>query len=65
MTKEKQIEEKVCRNCIHYQTCVECVDTFCKGKQDGDYLLIEEDAYFAKADGCDFYADCGAKTKGE
>ena len=54
MTKEKQIEEKACKNCIHYQMCV---DTFRKGKQDGDYLLIEEDAYFAKADGCDFYAD--------
>lgn len=52
---EKQaIEEKVCKNCIHYQMCV---DTFRKAKQDGEILLLEEEAYFAKADGCDFYAD--------
>ena len=54
MSKEKQIEEKKCKNCIHYQMCV---DTFRKGKQDGDYLLIEEESYFADANGCDFYAD--------
>lgn len=54
MSKEKQIEEMACKNCIHYQMCV---DTFRKGKQDGEYLLIEEEAYFANADGCDFYAD--------
>ena len=54
MSKEKQIEEKVCKNCIHYQMCV---DTFRKAKQDGEYLLIDEDFYFAHTDGCDFYAD--------
>lgn len=54
MSKEKQIEEMVCKNCIHYQMCV---NTFRKGKQDGEYLLIEEDEYFAHANGCDFYAD--------
>lgn len=51
---KEQIEEKVCKNCIHYQMCV---DTFRKAKQDGEILFLEEDAYFAKADGCDFYAD--------
>lgn len=54
MSQEKKIEEMVCKNCIHYQMCV---DTFRKGKQDGEYLLIEEDEYFAHANGCDFYAD--------
>jgi hypothetical protein len=48
------MDEKICKNCIHFQ---KCVDTFRKGVQDGYYLLIEEDAYFANADGCDFYAD--------
>ena len=51
---EKQIEKQACKNCIHYQMCV---DTFRKAKQDGDILLIEEEAYFADANGCDFYAD--------
>lgn len=51
---EKQIEKKPCKNCIHYQGCV---DTFRKAKQDGEVLLIEEDAYFADAGDCDFYAD--------
>lgn len=51
---EKQIEEMVCKNCIHYQMCV---DKFRKAKQDGEVLLIEEDAYFADAGDCDFYAD--------
>ena len=54
MSKEKQIEKKACKNCIHFQMCV---DTFRKAKQDGEILLIEEDAYFADANGCDFYAD--------
>lgn len=49
-----QIEKRACKNCIHYQMCVE---TFRKAKQDGDILLIEEKAYFADANGCDFYAD--------
>ena len=49
-----QIEKKACKNCIHYQMCV---DTFRKAKQDGEILLIEEEAYFANANGCDFYAD--------
>ena len=53
MSKE-QIEEMACKNCIHYQ---KCVDTFRKAKQDGEILLIEDDAYFADANGCDFYAD--------
>lgn len=51
---KEQIEEKACKNCIHYQMCV---DTFRKAKQDGEILLIEEEAYFANAYGCDFYAD--------
>lgn len=51
---KEQIEEKACKNCIHFQMCV---DTFRKAKQDGEVLLIEEDAYFADAGGCDFYAD--------
>ncbi len=51
---EEQIEKRACKNCIHYQMCV---DTFRKAKQDGDILLIEEEAYFADANGCDFYAD--------
>ena len=51
---KEQIEERACKNCIHYQMCV---DTFRKAKQDGDILLIEEEAYFADANGCDFYAD--------
>lgn len=51
---EKQIEKKTCKNCIHYQFCV---DTFRKAKQDGEVLLIEEEAYFADAGNCDYYAD--------
>ena len=51
---KEQIEENACKNCIHYQMCV---DTFRKAKQDGEILLIEEEAYFANANGCDFYAD--------
>lgn len=52
--KIEMSKEKACKNCIHYQMCV---DTFRKGKQDGEYLLIEEEAYFVNADGCDFYVD--------
>ena len=48
------MNEKICKNCIHYQMCV---DTFRKGKQDGMYLLIDEDEYFAHANDCNFYAD--------
>ncbi len=49
----KQIERKPCKNCIHYQFCV---DTFRKAKQGGE-VLIEEEAYFADAGNCDYYAD--------
>lgn len=48
------MDEKICKNCIHYQMCV---DTFRKAKQDGEVLLIKEEEYFANANGCDFYAD--------
>lgn len=51
---EKQIKRKACKNCIHYRMCV---DKFRKSKQDGEVLLIEEEAYFADAGDCDFYAD--------
>ena len=51
---EKQIEKKACKNCIQYQMCV---DKFRKAKQDGEVLLIEEEAYFADAGDCYFYAD--------
>lgn len=50
---QKQIEKKPCKNCIHYQFCV---DTFRKAKQAGEEL-IEEEAYFADAGNCDYYAD--------
>lgn len=51
---EKQIEKKACENCIQHRMCV---DKFRKAKQDGDVLLIEEEACFADAGDCDFYAD--------
>ena len=51
---EKQIERKACKNCIHHRMCV---DKFRKAKQDGEVLLIEEEAYFADAGDCNFYAD--------
>lgn len=48
------MNEKCCKDCIHYQMCV---DKFRKAKTDGFYLLIDEGEYFAHAGECDFYAD--------
>lgn len=52
MSKEKQIEEKTCKKCLHYEMCLE---KFRKAKADGFYEMTDEEEYFAHADECDFF----------
>ena len=52
MSKEKQIEEKTCKKCLHYEMCLE---KFRKAKADGFYEMTDEEEYFAHADERDFF----------
>lgn len=51
---ENQIEKKACKNCIHYQMCL---DSYREGVRQGENLDMSEEEYFADACGCNFYAD--------
>ena len=53
MSKEKQIEKKECKKCLHYEMCL---DNFRKAKREGLWELTEEEEYFSHADECDFCA---------
>ena len=53
MSKEKQIEKKECKKCLHYEMCL---DNFRKAKEEGLYELTSEEEYFTYADECDFCA---------
>ena len=60
MSKEKQIEEKTCKKCLHYEMCLE---KFRKAKADGFYEMTDEEEYFAHADECDFFITGYRKQK--
>ncbi len=53
MSREKQIEEKSCKKCLHYEMCL---DNFRRAKEEGLWELTDEEEYFAHADECDFCA---------
>ena len=52
MSRDKQIEEMMCKKCLHYEMCLK---RFRKLKKENHYVLIDEDEYFAHADDCEFY----------
>jgi hypothetical protein len=47
----KQIEEKSCKKCSHYEGCL---SRFRAAKNEGRYELIDEEEYFSHSDDCDF-----------
>lgn len=55
MNRDKQIEEKTCHSCIHFD---ECRKTFLSAKANGLWESTTEEEYFSgSVRGCDFYGD--------
>ena len=48
----KQIEEKVCKRCLHKEMCLE---NFRRAKEEGLWELTTEEEYFSYANECDFF----------